>query len=36
MQKVAANSSEMAMNGSRIDVVAKVTLEAVKSKTVYQ
>ena len=36
MQKVAANSNEMAMNDSRVDVVAKVILEDVKSKTVYQ
>jgi hypothetical protein len=32
MRKVAANSSEMAMNGSSVEVVAKVILEAVTSK----
>jgi NAD(P)-dependent dehydrogenase (short-subunit alcohol dehydrogenase family) len=32
MQKVAANSSEMAKNGSPAEVVAKVILEAVTSK----
>src|SRR5829696_3512909 len=32
MQKVAANSSEMAMSGSSVEVVAKVILEAVTSK----
>jgi hypothetical protein len=32
MQKVAANSSEMAKNGSPMDVVAKVILKAVISK----
>ena len=33
MQKVAANSSEMAKNGSSVDVVSKAILEAVKSKS---
>src|ERR671913_2227063 len=32
MQKVAANSSEMAMNGSSVEVVVKVILEAITSK----
>jgi hypothetical protein len=32
MQKIAANSSEMAKNGSPVDLVAKVILEAVTSK----
>jgi NAD(P)-dependent dehydrogenase (short-subunit alcohol dehydrogenase family) len=32
MQKVAANSGEMAKNGSPVEVVAKVILEAVTSK----
>jgi NAD(P)-dependent dehydrogenase (short-subunit alcohol dehydrogenase family) len=32
MQRIAANSSKMAMNGSSVDVVAKVILEAVTSK----
>jgi NAD(P)-dependent dehydrogenase (short-subunit alcohol dehydrogenase family) len=32
MQKVAANSSKMAKNGFPVEVVAKVTLEAVTSK----
>jgi hypothetical protein len=35
MQKVAANSSEMAMNGSRVQVVTKVISRLAKSKTVY-
>jgi hypothetical protein len=32
MQRVGANSSKMAMNGSSVEVVAKVILEAVTSK----
>ena len=32
MQRIAANSSKMAMNGSSVDVVAKVILEAVTNK----
>ncbi|HEX5892976.1 MAG TPA: SDR family NAD(P)-dependent oxidoreductase [Nitrososphaeraceae archaeon] len=32
MQRIGANSSKMAMNGSSVDVVAKIILEAVTSK----
>jgi hypothetical protein len=32
MQKVAANSNQMANNGSPVEVVSKVILEAVTSK----
>jgi NAD(P)-dependent dehydrogenase (short-subunit alcohol dehydrogenase family) len=32
MQRVGANSSKMAMNGSSVEVVAKVILEAVTNK----
>jgi NAD(P)-dependent dehydrogenase (short-subunit alcohol dehydrogenase family) len=33
MQRIQANSSEMAKNGSSVDVVSKAILEAVKSKS---
>jgi len=33
MQRIQANSSEMAKNGSSVDVVSKAILEAVTSKS---